>query len=66
MTPITKNQWHSVLTNTVFAFLSAFLPIIIASGSFDKATLVAGATAGLMAGLKIIQKAFTDETNGKG
>lgn len=61
MTPITGTQWRSVLTNTLFAFFAAFLPIIISSGSFDKATLVAGATAGAMAGLKIIQKLFTKE-----
>lgn len=61
MTPITSVQWKSVLTNTLFAFLAAFLPIVIASGSLDKATLVAGATAGAMAVLKIIQKLFTTE-----
>ena len=61
MTPITGKQWKSVLINTLLAFVSAFLPIIIASGNLDKATLVAGATAGAMAALKIIQKLFTTE-----
>ena len=61
MTPISKRQWQSVLTNTVFAFLAAFLPVVIASGNFSKATLVAGATAGAMSAIKILQKLLTDD-----
>jgi len=56
MSPVTKAQWKSVLLNSIFAFLAAFTPVIIASENIDKATLVAAATAGLMAILKIIEK----------
>jgi hypothetical protein len=61
MTPITKSQWKSVALNTVFAFIAAFLPILAASENLDKAALVGAATAGVMAALKVIEKAFKTE-----
>jgi hypothetical protein len=61
MTPITPVQWKSVLTNSLMAFLAAFIPVILASGSIDTASLTAAGVAGLMAGLKILQKLFTKD-----
>jgi hypothetical protein len=61
MSPLTRSQWKSVLLNTVFAFIAAFLPIIVASENIDKAVLVGAATAGMMAAFKILEKAITVE-----
>jgi uncharacterized membrane protein YagU involved in acid resistance len=61
MTPISKRQWQSVVLNTLFAFFAAFAPVVIASGSFDKATLTAAAVAGLMASFKIVEKLVKDD-----
>ena len=61
MTPLTKSQWKSVALNTLFAFIAAFVPVLAASENLDKAALVGAATAGVMAGLKVIEKAFKTE-----
>lgn len=61
ITPITKAQWKSVLLNTVFAFIAAFIPVLAASDSLDKAALIGAATAGVMAAFKVIEKALKTE-----
>jgi uncharacterized membrane protein YagU involved in acid resistance len=61
MTPLTKIQWKSVLLNTVFAFVASFLPVLLASENLDKAALVGAATAGVMAALKVVEKALKTE-----
>lgn len=61
MTPLNKNQWKSVLLNTVFAFAASFLPVLLASDNLDKAALVGAATAGVMAALKVVEKALKTE-----
>ena len=61
MTPLTKSQWKSVLLNTLFAFIAAFLPVLLASENLDKAALVGAATAGVMAALKVFEKALKTE-----
>ena len=61
MTPLTKNQWKSVLLNTLFAFIASAIPVLLASNNLDKSALVGAATAGVMAAIKILQKALTTE-----
>ena len=61
MTPLTRSQWKSVAINTAFAFIAAFVPVMVASDNWDKATLVGAATAGVMAALKIVEKALKTE-----
>ena len=61
MTPITKKQWISVLTNSALAFVAVFLPAIVYSPELTQAVVKGALVAGLMAGLKVIQKAFTQE-----
>ena len=61
MTPITKTQWKSVLTNSALAFLAVFLPAIVYSPEFTQAAIKAALVAGFMAAFKVIQKAFTEE-----
>lgn len=65
MTPLTKSQWKSVALNTLFAFVAAFLPVLLASENLDKAALVGAATAGVMAALKVLQGVFADGTTNK-
>ena len=61
LTPLTRSQWKSVLINSAFAFVAAFVPVVAASNNLDKAALVGAATAGVMAALKVIEKAFQTE-----
>jgi hypothetical protein len=61
MSPISRTQWKSVLINTLFAFVAAFVPIVVASDDITKAVLAGAATAGFMAAQKILQKALTTE-----
>lgn len=61
MTPLTKNQWKSVLLNSAFAFLSAFLPVIVYSTNLDKAAISGALVAGFMAAFKVLEKLGTEE-----
>lgn len=61
VSPLTKNQWRSVAINSVFAFLSAFLPIVVSTDNLDKAVIGGAVVAGMMASFKVIEKAFKDE-----
>lgn len=61
MTALTKDQWKSVLLNSVFAFAAAFVPVLAASDNLDKAALTGAATAGVMAVLKVVEKALKTE-----
>lgn len=58
---ITKNQWQSVLRNSIFAFASAFVPVLLYSDNLDKAAITGALVAGIMAVLKIIEKSLTGE-----
>lgn len=61
MTPLTKNQWKSVLINSLLAFVSAFLPVIVYSTNLDKAAISGAVVAGLMAAFKVLEKLGTEE-----
>lgn len=61
LSPLTNKQWRSVALNSVFAFLSAFLPIVVASDNLDKAVIGGAVVAGIMAVFKVIEKALKDE-----
>jgi hypothetical protein len=61
LSPLTKKQWKSVALNSLFAFVSAFLPIVVASDSLDKAVIGGAVVAGLMAVFKVVEKALKDE-----
>ena len=61
VTPLTKKQWVSVLTNSLLAFVAVFLPAIVYSPELNQAVVKSALVAGLMASLKIVQKAFTEE-----
>lgn len=61
MSPISRNQWKSVLLNTFLAFAASFITVILASNNIDKSALTAAAIAGLMASFKILEKAIKTE-----
>lgn len=61
MTPLTRNQWKSVLINSLLAFLAVFLPAIVLSPELTQAAVKAAVVSGLMASFKIIEKAFQSE-----
>ena len=62
LSPLTKTQWYSVARNTLFAGLAGFVTAWQASGyATDKSVLVACATAGLMAILKVVEKLLSAE-----
>ena len=61
MTSLTRNQWKSVLLNSVFAFCSSFIPVLAYSEKLDNAALLGAITAGFMASLKVVEKAFKTE-----
>ena len=58
--PITKDQWASVVRNSVFAFLSVFAATLQASGQLDKKALLAADSAAGMAVFKIVEKSLTE------
>ena len=61
VTPLTKSQWKSVVVNSLFAFLSTFLPSVVFSPTINSAVLKSALVAGIMAAFKIVQKALTQE-----
>ena len=61
ITPITSVQWKSVLTNSIFAFVSTFVVTLPLGGALDKKTVLAAAVAGGMAVQKVVQKALSEE-----
>jgi hypothetical protein len=57
LSPLTRAQWVSVLKNALISGLAAFVTAWSASNySTDKSVLVASATAGLTAIIKVIEK----------
>lgn len=61
LSPLSAKQWRSVALNSLFAFLSAFLPIVVSSENLDKAVIGGAFVAGMMAVFKVIEKALKDE-----
>jgi len=60
ISPLTRAQWFSVLKNSLIAGVAAFVTAWSASGyATDKSVLVACATAGLTATLKVVEKLFS-------
>lgn len=60
ISPLTQAQWFSVFKNAVLAGLASGVVAWQASGyATDKTSLVAVATAGLTAILKVIEKLFS-------
>lgn len=55
LSPITRAQWVSVIKNAAFAAVAAVIALS-QSGTNDKHVLL---MAALMAGFKVIEKAFT-------
>lgn len=58
VTPLTRAQWKSVLINSLLAFFATFLPAIVFAPELTQAVVKAALVAGLMAGFKIVEKAF--------
>lgn len=56
----TKEQWVSVLKNTLIAFASAFAISLSTSTELSTATLKAAAIAGLVACGKVLEKLFNE------
>ena len=59
MTPLSKEQWLSVVRNAVFAFAATFSTSLSVSGELNRSALFSAATAGLMAAFKVVEKLFT-------
>lgn len=61
LSPITKDQWISVVKNSLLAGLAAFFVALQASGTLDKKAYLAAATAAGMAVFKVVEKAFSQQ-----
>lgn len=61
MTPVTKQQWKSILISVLMAFVAGFVPAWVSTEySLTKVALMGGISAGLMAVLKFVQKLNTE------
>jgi hypothetical protein len=60
ITTITKEQWKSIVRNSIFAGLTTFVLVLQSSASLDKKAVFAAATAAGMSIFKIVEKAFTE------
>lgn len=63
-----KTQWFSVVRNAVFTFIATFIVTVlplIQTQHITKPGLLAAASAGVMAVIKIIQKLYTPTAPGK-
>ena len=60
ITPITKEQWVKVAKALAYAFVSAFVVALGASGELSKSAIAAAAVAGVNAVLVACKQLFTD------
>jgi hypothetical protein len=60
MSPVTKDQWVKVFKALAYAFVSAFVVALGASGELSKSALAAAAVAGVNAVLVAVKQLFTD------
>jgi hypothetical protein len=56
----TREQWLSVLRNTVIAFVSAFAVTLSTSTELSVAAIRAAAVAGIVASGKVLEKLFSE------
>ena len=56
----TKEQWKSVVRNTVIAFVSAFAVTLSTSTELSAATVKAAAVAGIVACGKVLEKLLSE------
>lgn len=61
MSPLTKDQWVSVIRNSVFAFLAVVVPLLATSTDLSQASVKAAVVAGIMAAFKVVEKVFTPQ-----
>ena len=60
LSPITKEQWVSVVKNSVLAGVAAFVATwVVTADPFSKAGVFAAVSAAGMAVFKTVEKAFT-------
>ncbi len=60
ISPVTKEQWVKVAKALAYSFVSTFVVTVLASDSFTKATVLAGAVAGFNAVLVTVKQLFTE------
>lgn len=60
ISPVTKDQWVKVFKALAYAFVSAFVVALGASGELSKSALAAAAVAGVNAVLVAVKQLFTD------
>lgn len=60
ITPITKDQWVSVVKNAVVAGVSTFVVALQASGDVSRTAFYSAAVAAVAAAIKVVEKSFTD------
>jgi len=61
ISPITKDQWKSVVKNALIAGASTFVTLWAATNfSLSKATLIGCAGTAIAAAVKVVEKLFTE------
>ena len=60
LSPITKEQWVSVVKNAIIAGVASLGAALQQSGDLNKATLTAAIVAAGAAIIKVVEKAFTE------
>lgn len=60
ISPVTRDQWVKVFKALAYAFVSAFVVALSASGELSKSAVAAAAVAGVNAVLVAVKQLFTD------
>lgn len=60
ITPLTRNQWISVVKNAIIAGVAAFGVALQASGEVSRTAVYSAIVAGVAAAIKIVEKAFSE------
>lgn len=60
ITPLTRNQWISVVKNAIIAGVAAFGVALQASGEVSRTAVYSAIVAGAAAVIKIVEKAFSE------
>lgn len=60
ITPLTRNQWISVVKNAIIAGVAAFGVALQASGEVSRTAVYSAIVASVAAAIKIVEKAFSE------
>lgn len=60
ITPISKDQWVSVVKNAIIAGAAAFVTALQATGDVSRTALYSACATAVAAAIKVVEKSFTD------